>query len=361
MSENLSAAAEALGIPEPLVRRSAAARASETGADVEEILAAWAGGESPAPSPAQEPEDEAIEEAAAEEVAGEEAAPEEEVAEERPAAPSPPPVEMPAPAAAVTPTAPPPTPTEVTPAEAANVPVVVTVPTSNLKERTSLTTPRWLTAILIVAPLFALYALGGAATGTCGAGTELRTDVVTGKIVNCDGSEFTGSAIGGEQNFLALGERIYVGGEVAGVNCAGCHAPSGQGLGTFPALTGVLNTFGACSDHVEWVELGTQGFESAGESTYGDTAKPLRGAGGVMPGFAAQLSPDQIAAVAAFERVRFGGADPETILVDCGLAEAAPEEGAPGEGAPGEGESEQTGDGGTGTESDESATTTSTP
>ena len=44
MSELSSAAAEALGIPEALVQRSAAARAAETGATVDEVLAAWAGG-----------------------------------------------------------------------------------------------------------------------------------------------------------------------------------------------------------------------------------------------------------------------------------------------------------------------------
>lgn len=55
MSDQLAAAAQALGIPEPLVQRSAAARAAETGSSVEEILAAWAGGEpAPAPSPATE-------------------------------------------------------------------------------------------------------------------------------------------------------------------------------------------------------------------------------------------------------------------------------------------------------------------
>lgn len=48
MSEQLTAAANALGIPESLVERSAAARAAETGASSEEILAAWAGG-APAP------------------------------------------------------------------------------------------------------------------------------------------------------------------------------------------------------------------------------------------------------------------------------------------------------------------------
>lgn len=56
MAELLERAAAALGIPEPLVMRSAEARSAETGAEVDEILAAWAGGEAPAPSaPAAEP------------------------------------------------------------------------------------------------------------------------------------------------------------------------------------------------------------------------------------------------------------------------------------------------------------------
>ena len=51
---DLSAAAAALGIPEAIVQRSAAARAAETGMTVDEVLAAWAGGagRSPAPRPA---------------------------------------------------------------------------------------------------------------------------------------------------------------------------------------------------------------------------------------------------------------------------------------------------------------------
>jgi mono/diheme cytochrome c family protein len=356
VSDNLSAAAEALGLPEALVRRSAAARAAETGADVEEILAAWAGGEAPTPgaAPAEEPEEKP-----------EEAAPPEELEEEpeEEAAPSeaPPPVEVPAPAAVrAGPAQPPPAPAEVTLEEAAKVPVVVTVPTSDIKERTSFTIPRWLTSALVLAPLIALFALGSSATGVCGEATELRTDVITGEIVNCDGSQFTGLAIGGGADFIALGQNVYTGGVVAGVNCAGCHAASGQGLGTFPSLTGVLTTFGSCADHVEWVSLGTGGLEQAGRSTYGDTAKPLRGAG-AMPGFAASLSPEQIAAVAAFERVRFGGADPEATLVECGLVEPAPEEtGEPGEEpAPEDGEDE-TGEE-TGTEGGETTTTTVAP
>lgn len=53
MSEQLAAAANALGLPETLVERSAAARAAETGSSTEEILAAWAGGESAPAAPPQ--------------------------------------------------------------------------------------------------------------------------------------------------------------------------------------------------------------------------------------------------------------------------------------------------------------------
>ena len=76
MSDQLSAAAAALGLPEALVQRSAEARAAESGSSAEEILAAWAGGEAPpAAAAAEAPEEsevtEAPEEAATEEPAEE--------------------------------------------------------------------------------------------------------------------------------------------------------------------------------------------------------------------------------------------------------------------------------------------------
>lgn len=59
-TEYLAAAVEALGgAPEPLVLRSAEARATATGSTLEEVLRAWAGGGSPAPAaaaPATPPE-----------------------------------------------------------------------------------------------------------------------------------------------------------------------------------------------------------------------------------------------------------------------------------------------------------------
>ena len=58
MSDQLSAAASAMGIPESLVQRSADARAAESESSTEDILAAWAGGEAaPSPEPAPAPEE----------------------------------------------------------------------------------------------------------------------------------------------------------------------------------------------------------------------------------------------------------------------------------------------------------------
>jgi len=59
VSELLTAAADALNVPETLVQRSAAARATANGTSVDDVLSAWAGGapaagSAPAPAPAVE-------------------------------------------------------------------------------------------------------------------------------------------------------------------------------------------------------------------------------------------------------------------------------------------------------------------
>ena len=319
---DLSAAAEALGVPESIVQRSAAARAAETGMTVDEILAAWAGGGSVAGSPPAAADEEApAEEPTAEPEPEEEAAREAVSAEPVTSAPAP------VPSGPVTRS---PVPAEVTAAEAAGLPEVITVPTAGIRERTNLAIPRWLAAVMLIIPAFALFALGGSATGECGEDTELATNVITGQVVNCDGTEFTGSgAGGGGADFVAMGEDVYQ--NVA--NCDGCHGAQGQG-GVGPGFSGVVTTFGSCVDHIEWVTLGSQGFLDAGASTYGDTNKPIAEG---MPQFGSTLTEEQLAAVVAFERVRFGGADPAETLTDCGLAPAEGEEGeAPGETTPGE-------------------------
>jgi cytochrome c oxidase cbb3-type subunit 2 len=100
MSDQLTAASNAMGIPEALVERSAEARAAESGASSEEILIAWAGGEAaPAAAPpdtSETPEPEA-EGPAAEEPAEEEP-PTPEIVIDTPAEEAPGKPERPAPA-----------------------------------------------------------------------------------------------------------------------------------------------------------------------------------------------------------------------------------------------------------------------
>jgi hypothetical protein len=331
MSELSAAAAAALGVPEPIVERSAAARAAETGMSVEEVLSVWAGGgELPVAATTEAPAtDEAPAAPASEQEEVTPPTPTESVPAQEPVVPAA--AAQPATVTRV------PVPAEVTAAEAATLPEVITVPTAGIRERTNFTIPRWLAAVMLIIPAFALFALGSSATGECGDATELETDVMTGAIVNCDGTEFTGSGVGGGgADFIAMGEAIY---NAAPGDCQSCHGANGGGAGAIPALTGVLTTFGACEDHSRWVELGSSGFLAAGENSYGDTNKPINSG---MPAFGGTLSAEQLASVAAFERVRFGGADPAETLVDCGLAEGEGEgeDGeapAPGEEAPADG------------------------
>lgn len=312
MSDQLSAAAQAMGIPEDLVSRSAAARAAAAGTDTETVISAWAGGGSaPAPAAADTPEP----------PAPSESAPEAESPQaETPVAPEP--VETPAAASAPSPVAvtPPPPPSEVSPEEALDHEVVVSVPTAGLKERTSTTIPQWLVAALLIVPAFGLLYLAsnGTADATCSeTGVVLRVDRATGALENCDGSEFSGrgGASGGGLEFITLGQELYS-------TCSGCHGVNGGG-GVGPAFGGVNNTFNQCSDHIEWVRLGSAGFLAAGRNTYGDLGTNV---GGGMPGFP-NLSDEEIAAVIAFERIRFGGGAVDAELTNCGLVEAAPAEG----------------------------------
>ena len=124
-----------------------------------------------------------------------------------------------------------------------------------------------------------------------------------------------------------VGEGVYV--DVAA--CQACHGDQGQGVSA-PALAGgaVLTTFGSCEDHLTWVRLGTQGWAAEVGDSYGDSGKPV-GGGGTMPGFST-LSDEQLRSVVYFERVRFGGANPEEALADCGLGEPAAGDGGGGEG-----------------------------
>jgi hypothetical protein len=321
---DLSAAAAALGVSEAIVKRSAEARANATGTSVDDVLKAWAGG-SAAPTPAS-PEPRAT---SPEPPAASQASPEPADASQEPEPVSTPTGTRSADqlAARSSQLEAPPAPKEVSPKEALRYPVVITVPTAGLAERTVSSVPKWLASLLIIIPMFGLLQLAGATTNDCGDGAELLVDRVTGTLVNCDGTLFEGRGeIGGGTDFIALGEQTFRGQVVPAANCQGCHGAQGQG-GVGPALGTVIATFSSCVDHIEWVAKGTTGFQAEGRATYGDLNKPVGGVGN-MPAFANQLSAEQIAAAVAFERVRFGGVAPDQTFVDCGLAEPPAPEGA---------------------------------
>ena len=345
MSEFLAAAAEKLGAPEELVERSARARATAQGVDVDSILSAWAGGAA-APAPAATPPP-------TPEPAGAEPTPADDGPPDATPAPTPAPVAAPpAPApAAPAPAAPAavatarPVPERVSPAEAAGFDVVTTVAASSLKERTVSTLPRWLTLLFMILPLAGLtYLVTFSGGPECGSSGQLAVDRIGGIVVGCDGALFGGAGFGDGPNprdIVATGSGVYS-------QCSSCHGADGGGGAGFPVLSGgaVVSTFSSCADHIEWVRLGSSGYQAAGRSTYGDDAKPV-GGGGQMPGFAT-LSEDDLRAVVFFERVTFGGENPGEALANCGYIEPegeAPAEGEePTEGAePAEGDTEALG------------------
>ncbi len=106
---------------------------------------------------------------------------------------------------------------------------------------------------------------------------------------------------------LESGRDIY------GANCSVCHGPRGEGeIG--PSLRDVAATWPTCAAHVEWVELGSDGWVEKYGGSYGATGKPVVGG---MPVFMTILEPDEIAAVAAYERVEFGGEDRDATVAEC--------------------------------------------
>ncbi len=109
---------------------------------------------------------------------------------------------------------------------------------------------------------------------------------------------------------LAEGKRIYAD------LCSVCHGSTGDG-GVGPALDGVAVTWPSCRDQIAWIRLGSEGWKSEVGDTYGATGKPVNGG---MPAQMGKLLDSEIAAVAAFERVIYGGVEESAALADCGLA-----------------------------------------
>lgn len=284
MDELLEKVAGIRGMPGVLIKRSAAARAKETGEPVEAVLADWAGVDVSTVVTAA-----AVSKA------------EHTAAEPQPASTSKEEAEPPG-------------------DEPAKVEVIEASQTESESpaegepepSATRSRYPRWLAAAFVVIPLFGIGSILAAPNGPdCGTAGQLLVDPQSGEAVSCDGSDYPSLAV----DFFSDGERLYA-------QCAACHAADGSG-GAGPAFLGgaVLATFPAdsCGDHKEWVSLGTAGWPDA---TYGATAKPVGGAG-LMPGFGTQLSEEDIASVVLYERVQFGGQDLADAEIDCGLIEAS--------------------------------------
>jgi mono/diheme cytochrome c family protein len=286
MDELLQIIADQKGYPADMVQRSAAARAKADGVSTEDVLRAWAG-VGDAPTAAAAP---AASQAASDAAADAAVEPEEPVE-------TGPKVEVLAPerAAAEDDVLEPATPEDEAPPEPEPVGALRGV-------------PRWLAVAFVALPSIALlYVLVLPSGPQCGSSGALAIDPATGVAVNCDGSDYGTDA----SDVFSIGEGLYT-----NSGCAGCHGAGGGG-GVGPAFTNgaVLTTFSACTDHIEWVAIGTQAWPDV---TYGDTAKPT-GGGGVMPGYQNELSVEEIAAVVLYERVAFGGEDRTAAETGCAV------------------------------------------
>ncbi|MCB2225013.1 MAG: cytochrome c [Actinobacteria bacterium] len=122
-------------------------------------------------------------------------------------------------------------------------------------------------------------------------------------LASCGGSDDGGT------DPIREGRTVYAD------SCSSCHGSAGQG-GVGPSLAGVLQTFPDCEDQIEWITLGSEGWEAEHGATYGAEAKPLDGG---MPAHGDDMAGVEIRWVAAYQRVTYGGEDRAAALEGCGI------------------------------------------
>lgn len=110
---------------------------------------------------------------------------------------------------------------------------------------------------------------------------------------------------------IGVGAEIYTG---AGA-CSGCHgADGGGGVGRQLNDGEVMKTFPYMNDMLNFVYVGTQGFEAEGLPFYGNPDREggphLRYNGAAMPAQGGALSELEILEVSCYIRYELGGADP---------------------------------------------------
>ena len=108
-------------------------------------------------------------------------------------------------------------------------------------------------------------------------------------------------------------EALRQGRSTYGEVCSVCHGARGEGA-SGPALEKVIDTWPRCSDQVEWIALGSEGWRNQYGETYGTPGKQISGG---MPAHSDQLTLEQTRRVAAFERVEYGGLEPDAALAQC--------------------------------------------
>ena len=111
----------------------------------------------------------------------------------------------------------------------------------------------------------------------------------------------------GQPDALREGRTIY------GDSCSVCHGPRGEGE-VGPSLAEVVETWPSCDAQVEWIEIGSQGWIERYGDRYGATSKSVNGG---MPAHSGTLTLEEMRLVAAFERVEYGGQEPEVALAEC--------------------------------------------
>jgi mono/diheme cytochrome c family protein len=103
---------------------------------------------------------------------------------------------------------------------------------------------------------------------------------------------------------MAIGEEVYG-------NCSSCHGGAGEGVSGPPFADGEVNlTFPHIEDQLRFVYFGTEGYNAAGVSIYGDPNREggahTAGSIGLMPAWGGQLTDAEILAVVCHERYAFG-------------------------------------------------------
>jgi mono/diheme cytochrome c family protein len=107
---------------------------------------------------------------------------------------------------------------------------------------------------------------------------------------------------------MAIGEEVYA-------NCSSCHGGSGEGGTGRPLANGEVNkTFPHIEDQVRFVYFGTEGYNAAGVTNYGDPNREgganTTGSFGLMPAWGANAGGDltdaELLAVVCHERYAFG-------------------------------------------------------